>query len=94
MNLDDSEIAKIEEEYAKDHKVKFSKYLIQGFDYDGYPSMNQYSLMEFLGEGAFAKVKLGQVNETAEYVPKNENRLFIHKNADIFSYNQFAIKVI
>jgi len=53
MDLNDEELQAIENEWTKEHKVKFSKVLIQGFDYEDYPSLNQYSVIENLGEGSF-----------------------------------------
>ena len=55
MDLNDEELKRIENEWTKEHKVKFTKYLVNGFDYESTPSINQYSILETLGEGSYGK---------------------------------------
>ncbi len=52
---------------VKKHKAKTTTMVIKGYDNEGLKTINQYSFLQVLGDGAFAKVKLCRRNDTGEY---------------------------
>ncbi len=61
-------VQNLHDEIAKNlsHTVTLCDYYMRGVDHNGLKTINQYSIIRELGEGAFGKVYLVHVNETHE----------------------------
>ncbi|CDW72187.1 protein kinase domain containing protein [Stylonychia lemnae] len=64
------------EKNSSDQKIKLTKYCIKGFDYAERNTVNQYSLLDKIGEGSISKIFLALVNQTQKKyaikrIPKN-----------------------
>ena len=71
-----------ESELINSFQLKETNLCIKGIDYEGRPTWNEYSFLQDIGEGAYAKVIVAQKNKNFQkFAIKQMKKNKLNKNA-------------